>query len=989
MNYLHILPSDTIRTCRVIEMMQEHFDIKEHHFMIMADKEYVTKHYPVLLNFPWLMFLNKPSKNTFFKKLKIVRPVAKQMKNADVIVWHSLMPLKGAFGFPLSLACARKRNLKKSVWIEHSTDLLYWANPSAKSFKEKIKNRLQKYIRENIRCVGLSLPSDKPIHGYSFNGYYKYFDLPTPPSEPHVQILENVIEEKRAQEEEQRSALVDTAVKKELDRLLAMEKETKNSARRVRVESAIEKSSAVWVCKDGEKYLEFTRATSSTDDITIPESRETTAESTFLGGKTANSAPSRLTKKQPSKSGRTAQGHARSDSDVLAVSERHGGEGDEESLFDLDETCVGNEISEAKEDDSYEGLPWYERVVKQAEKTEADKRAKAEEEARAKAETEGQYVEEYSSYEDLVKKVDALTELPPHKPVILLGYDGLTYNGHKSLIDKLKLLKGRRNQIAELYVPMHYTMLNEYDTPSSDAYRRSISDYGAKTLGFRPKLLNSGRVSEETYFKFLSNVDIAVFGGHRPLNADALLYLLRMRKKIFLPRSTFLYKLLKDNGYPVFESDALPGMKFEEFIAPLPVTDEVFEWATERLDYQAVLEKWRSFYNYVNSRPSKKAFNNKHIKYLYIFFGTPHTLGGYWKMVDSRADAADHKYLILREKSILRYVPELAERDDILYLCEGGKLKKARYLYRLFSNADNIIIHGMFIGTLPVAILALFRKFHKKLAWIEWSGDIWLWKRDENCLKDKIINKLNHRIREVIPYIVMTAPTDEERFKSEFKTGAKCVYIALPTRRNGNSNDAIDAVRPPQKPEDSPIRIQIGHNMFQFNNHIKILDSLKKFADEDIEIFIPMAYGDSGLNGQYGGWEYVNMVKKKASRLFGEKLDLLTRVIPLDEYTAKLWNVDIAIFGSERICGAANIYMLIYMGKKVFLPGTSEYYKFFVDKGIKVFDTNKISEMTYEEFIKPVENQDSSWVLDQYNQTLIRSQWDAFFKELDERHLKR
>ncbi|OFB70149.1 hypothetical protein JS77_07425, partial [Synergistes jonesii] len=173
------------------------------------------------------------------------------------------------------------------------------------------------------------------------------------------------------------------------------------------------------------------------------------------------------------------------------------------------------------------------------------------------------------------------------------------------------------------------------------------------------------------------------------------------------------------------------------------------------------------------------------------------------------------------------------------------------------------------------------------------------------------------------------------------------------------------------------------------NNHIKILDSLKKFADEDIEIFIPMAYGDSGLNGQYGGWEYVNMVKKKASRLFGEKLDLLTRVIPLDEYTAKLWNVDIAIFGSERICGAANIYMLIYMGKKVFLPGTSEYYKFFVDKGIKVFDTNKISEMTYEEFIKPVENQDSSWVLDQYNQTLIRSQWDAFFKELDERHLKR
>ena len=238
----------------------------------------------------------------------------------------------------------------------------------------------------------------------------------------------------------------------------------------------------------------------------------------------------------------------------------------------------------------------------------------------------------------------------------------------------------------------------------------------------------------------------------------------------------------------------------------------------------------------------------------------------------------------------------------------------------------------------------------------------------------------------------MTAPTDEERFKSEFKeevANTKCIYIALPTRRKGNSNDAIDAVRPPQKPAGSPVRIQIGHNMFQFNNHKKILEDLKRFSNENIEIFMPLAYGDSGLNGQFGGWNYVDSVKEKAKQLFGDKLEIQTQVIPLDKYTAKLWNVDIAIFGSERICGSTNIYMLIYMCKKLYLPGNSAHYKFFMDRGIKVFDSNMIPNMTYEEFISPVKDQDISWILEQYNQEKILLQWDKFFKELDARSIKR
>ena len=1008
LTFLHILPSDTIRTYRVIELIVANFDITAHRFIITEDEKHVATHYPLLLEFklPNIMFLKRPQKNRFLEKMAIIRSIGNQMKDADVIVWHSFFPFKGLLGFPMLLLCAKKSNLKKSVWLEHSTDLLYWSDPSANSLKGRLKNHLQKYIRDNISYVGTTLPSDKAIHSSSFAGTYKYFELPTPIPESHFSVMQETIKEREDRDNKRLKDMIDYNIHEELERFRVvieerrqLDKEIKEEKLRLKEEAEEEwlrleeearqkekkvhttfSKVSVWKDKNtinGERYLEFTREAN----------RTLLSDNQFVG---INVIIDTLHSIEFWLNGTEDREAAKQEDRLLYQASVEDVKNAVNIIVDIENWLI-NPQNYTKETDN---LLQYRQILEDARIEHAKGSAIfnlniKEDIAPNQSVMVAEEQAPYTSYEDLVDKVTKSTVLPPHKPNILLGYDGLGYNGHKSLIDKLGLLKGHRDDIGELYIPMNYTMKNEYDIPSSDAYRRSVSDYGVKVLGFRPRLLNNGNLTEKEYFEFLDSIDIAVFGGHRPLNVDMLLYLLYMGKKIFLPSGIYLTKFLKENYCMVEENDSLLSMRIEEFIKQPVKTDRKSNAIYSYLDRDFVISKWQAFFDYFKDKSHKDIARNKmHIKYLYLFFGTQRTMGGYWKMIGERSDFNDHKFMIPRTTAIIKWVPELAYRDDIIYLPNKNLLGKLRYIHNIYSHSDNIIIHGMFVSTFMYIPLILFRKFRNRLAWIEWTGDIWIWKKAETCLKNKIINKINYRLREIMPYIVMTAPTDEERFKSEFtKSTAKCVYIPLPSKRATSPVIGIEEARPKtSKSPDAPIRIQVAHNVFNFNRHIEIMKMLERFKNNNIELFLPLAYGEGGLNGEHGGWDYINTVKSYAKLNFGEKAILHTKTVSLEDYTKLLWQVDIAIFGSERMAGAANIYMLLYMGKKVYIPGGCAYYNFFKSKGLQVFDMYQIPNMSYEEFIQPVENQDVSWIAEQYDQKKTASLWNDFFIDLDARH---
>lgn len=94
--------------------------------------------------------------------------------------------------------------------------------------------------------------------------------------------------------------------------------------------------------------------------------------------------------------------------------------------------------------------------------------------------------------------------------------------------------------------------------------------------------------------------------------------------------------------------------------------------------------------------------------------------------------------------------------------------------------------------------------------------------------------------------------------------------------------------------------VQIAHNAFTFNNHVYLMNLLKRYAQEDVRFFLPISYGMYGINGQYGSKLYSKTVKRCARQILGDKAVILEKNIPFEQYLKVLWTVDVAVFDFDR-----------------------------------------------------------------------------------------
>ena len=175
------------------------------------------------------------------------------------------------------------------------------------------------------------------------------------------------------------------------------------------------------------------------------------------------------------------------------------------------------------------------------------------------------------------------------------------------------------------------------------------------------------------------------------------------------------------------------------------------------------------------------------------------------------------------------------------------------------------------------------------------------------------------------------------------------------------------------------LRIQIGHNGLLSTNQIRTIDTLSKFKDENIQLVISLAYNIGDLKNAIDKKAYKNAVISIAKYHFGDKAVPFVNMISLDYYMKYLWTVDIVVFDIHRPCGLGNLLFMIYMGKKVFLPSDSDYYKFLTENGIKVYDTNRIAEMSFEEFSAPAEPSDLSLIYELYDFDKNIERWEQLF----------
>ncbi len=155
----------------------------------------------------------------------------------------------------------------------------------------------------------------------------------------------------------------------------------------------------------------------------------------------------------------------------------------------------------------------------------------------------------------------------------------------------------------------------------------------------------------------------------------------------------------------------------------------------------------------------------------------------------------------------------------------------------------------------------------------------------------------------------------------------------------------------------------IGHSAYREDYHYDVLDMLARFSEENIIISLVLAYGDPPA--------YADDVEKYAVSLFGaDKVEVRRKIVPFSEYLDFVASVDIWIHGARFQTGMGTLYLLLMMGKKVFLRNDTSVGKWLRQLNVGFYDVNDIPVMSYRQLIEPVSDPEDSWkklaIIDEY-----------------------
>lgn len=279
--------------------------------------------------------------------------------------------------------------------------------------------------------------------------------------------------------------------------------------------------------------------------------------------------------------------------------------------------------------------------------------------------------------------------------------------------------------------------------------------------------------------------------------------------------------------------------------------------------------------------------------------------------VDEHFGRAGHHYVFVTgEKYEYGLTPEhnaeFLPNDDDIFIT----------LYSYMKIAKKIILHGLWREKVDI-LLYLDQDLLKKCYWVMWGGDFYFPEK-QSRIRHEVIKNMGH----FITYI----QGDYELVKQWYgATGKYHECFMYPS----NLYKEYDTT----SKEHDAINIQLGNSATETNHHLEILQSLTKYKDENIQIFVPLSYGNH---------EYAKEVISKGKKLFVDKFVPLTEFMPFEKYLEFLGGVDIAIFAHKRQQAMGNTITLLGLGKKVYLDTKSVQFNFLKNHDICVFDVNEI-----------------------------------------------
>ena len=242
--------------------------------------------------------------------------------------------------------------------------------------------------------------------------------------------------------------------------------------------------------------------------------------------------------------------------------------------------------------------------------------------------------------------------------------------------------------------------------------------------------------------------------------------------------------------------------------------------------------------------------------------------------------------------------------------------EKALVDYMQTLLTPRIIIHG-----LPYKNIFKDLFFSKislcNIAWINWGHGHNYSKRElfKKLLDKYLMSKLNE--------IITLSKYDEFEVSKVYKWSN---VSFLPYRSNNISKLFEKEVLPVRH---NGFNILLGVSGGIPQKHVYGMQLISKLNLKNNNIYCPLSYNNSDQ-------KYINTIKEEGQKRFGDSFFALEDLMSTEKYVDFLRTIDILLLPSLKQNGLFNIYVLLFLGKKVFVPKKSNIYYSLTKIGLEI-----------------------------------------------------
>jgi len=167
---------------------------------------------------------------------------------------------------------------------------------------------------------------------------------------------------------------------------------------------------------------------------------------------------------------------------------------------------------------------------------------------------------------------------------ILIGHSSNKNLNHKEVLHDLLKYK---NENIKIYIPLSY---------GDKKYGKEIEDEAYKLFGDRAICIKEF-MDKDSYYLFLSKIDIVIFNTKRQIGLGNIHPLIHMHKKIFIPRNSVMFNYFTSQKVNICDYCEIRDMSFNKFIANINMSDSKNYLLNNVYNKNRKIEMWSEVFN--------------------------------------------------------------------------------------------------------------------------------------------------------------------------------------------------------------------------------------------------------------------------------------------------------------------------------------------------------------------------------------------------------